>query len=105
MHLHSRGPSPHGGRLPLPARVPELAGRGAPVLVESAKTPARRCEGQAVDPPPQPGSEAAGSKPGKIRTWWHPLLAAFLRWQLGGHYRLEEEVPVGQKPLQIDVLL
>jgi hypothetical protein len=57
-----------------------------------------------VDVQPQPGS-AAGNKPGKIRTWWHPLLAGFLRWQLGSHYHLEEEVPVGQKPLQIDVLL
>jgi hypothetical protein len=28
-----------------------------------------------------------------------------LRWQLGSHYHLEEEVPVGQKPLQIDILL
>ncbi len=55
--------------------------------------------------PPQPGSEGAGARPGKIRTWWHPLLANFLRWQLGSHYHLEEEVPVGQKPLQIDVLL
>jgi hypothetical protein len=56
-------------------------------------------------PPPQPTSEAATGKPGKVRTWWHPLLAGFLRWQLGSHYRLQEEVPVGQKPLQIDVLL
>jgi hypothetical protein len=53
-----------------------------------------------MDATPQPDS-----KPGKIRTWWHPLLASFLRWQLGSHYQLEEEVPVGQKPLQIDVLL
>jgi hypothetical protein len=53
-----------------------------------------------MDATPQPDS-----KPGKIRTWWHPLFANFLRWQLGGHYQLEEEVPVGQKPLQIDVLL
>jgi hypothetical protein len=45
------------------------------------------------------------TKPGKIRTWWHPLLASLLRWQLGSHYHLEEEVPVGQKPLQIDLLL
>ncbi len=44
-------------------------------------------------------------KPGKIRTWWHPLLAGFLRWQLGGHYDVREEVPVGKKPLQIDFLL
>src|SRR5258708_14510090 len=55
--------------------------------------------------PPQPGTAAADNKPGKIRTWWHPLLANLLRWQLGSHYHLEEEVPVGQKPLQIDLLL
>src|SRR6202049_1878407 len=56
-------------------------------------------------PPPKPGSAAAENQPGKIRTWWHPLLANLLRWQLGSHYHLEEEVPVGQKPLQIDILL
>src|SRR5437660_916657 len=33
------------------------------------------------------------------------LLASLLRWQLGNHYQLQEEVPVGQKPLQIDLLL
>jgi hypothetical protein len=32
-------------------------------------------------------------------------LASILRWQLGSHYHLEEEVPIGQKPLQIDILL
>jgi hypothetical protein len=32
-------------------------------------------------------------------------LASTLRWQLGNHYHLEEEVPVGKKPLQIDILL
>jgi hypothetical protein len=50
-------------------------------------------------------AEPEGTGPGKVRTWWHPLLAAFLRWQLGGHYELREEVPVGTKPLQIDILL
>ena len=49
--------------------------------------------------------ESQPPKPGKIRTWWHPLLANLLRWQLGTHYHLEEEVLVGQKPLQIDMLL
>jgi hypothetical protein len=28
-----------------------------------------------------------------------------VRWQVGSRYRLQEEVPVGQKPLQIDLLL
>ena len=57
------------------------------------------------DQPSQASSEEDSSKPGKLRTWWHPLLAGLLRWQLGNHYQLQEEVPVGQKPLQIDVLL
>jgi hypothetical protein len=55
--------------------------------------------------PSQPEEQSGESKPGKIRTWWHPLLAALLRWQLGSHYHLEEEVPIGKKPLQIDILL
>ncbi len=32
-------------------------------------------------------------------------LPAFLRWLLGSHYDVQEEVPVGKKPLQIDLLL
>jgi hypothetical protein len=56
-------------------------------------------------PSPQSAEPQPGATPGKIRTWWHPLLANLLRWQLGSHYHLEEEVPVGQKPLQIDILL
>src|SRR5437763_14219144 len=55
--------------------------------------------------PSQPADQPPAATPGKIRTWWHPLLANLLRWQLGSHYHLEEEVPVGQKPLQIDILL
>src|SRR5436305_10771792 len=54
---------------------------------------------------PQPAGQQAATTPGKTRTWWHPLLANLLRWQLGSHYHLEEEVPVGLKPLQIDLLL
>ncbi len=53
---------------------------------------------------PTPEPQPAG-KPGKIWTWWHPHLTNALRWQLGNHYQLQEEVPVGQKPLQIDILL
>ncbi|MBV9123070.1 MAG: hypothetical protein JO112_06920 [Planctomycetes bacterium] len=55
--------------------------------------------------PPAPPPPEPSPTPGKIRTWWHPLLASLLRWQLGSHYQLQEEVPVGQKPLQIDILL
>ena len=59
-----------------------------------------------MNPPShQPTGQPEGATPGKIRTWCHPLLANLLRWQLGSHYHLEEEVPVGQKPLQIDILL
>jgi hypothetical protein len=54
---------------------------------------------------PQPASESAPRPPGKVRTWWHPLLAGLLRWQLGSAYQVSEEVPVGTKPLQIDILL
>jgi hypothetical protein len=50
-------------------------------------------------------AEQPADKPGKIRTWWHPLLAGFLRWQLASHYEVREEVPVGIKPMQIDFLL
>jgi hypothetical protein len=56
-------------------------------------------------PASEPAGQPDGASPGKIRTWWHPLLANLLRWQLGSHYHLEEEVPVGKKPLQIDILL
>lgn len=59
-----------------------------------------------MEPPsPTPADHPPGTSPGKIRTWWHPLLASLLRWQLGSQYHLQEEVPVGQKPLQIDILL
>ncbi len=50
-------------------------------------------------------AEPEADKPGKIRTWWHPLLAGLLRGPLESHYELFEEVPVGKKPLQIDFLL
>jgi hypothetical protein len=52
-----------------------------------------------------PTTDRPSPPPGKTRTWWHPLLVSLLRWQLGSHYRIEEEVPIGQKPLQIDILL
>src|SRR5438270_11275181 len=32
-----------------------------------------------MKPPPQPTRQPAGATPGKIRTWWHPLLANLLR--------------------------
>lgn len=30
-------------------------------------------------------------KPRKIRTWWHPLLACVLRWQLGNYYQVNRD--------------
>jgi hypothetical protein len=36
-------------------------------------------------PPTATGDELPENKPRKIRTWWHPLLASLLRWQLGSH--------------------
>jgi hypothetical protein len=59
----------------------------------------------AMNPSSPPPGEGQPPAPGRTRTWWHPILAGLLRWQLGSHYHLEEEVPVGQKPLQIDILL
>lgn len=55
--------------------------------------------------PDSPTPDEKPSKPGKTRTWWHPLLASLLRWQMSSHYEVHEEVPVGTKPLQIDLLL
>src|SRR5262249_29786990 len=80
--------------------------KAAPTPRAVAIGTARRCNGafmSAKHGQPEPGESE--SKPGKTRTWWHPLLASFLRWQLSGYYQLFEEVPVGQKPLQIDILL
>src|ERR1700719_558191 len=70
-----------------------------------ADFPAEGAIGTMSSTPPQPSGQPPAATPGKIRTWWHPLLATLLRWQLASHYHLEEEVPVGQKPLQIDILL
>jgi hypothetical protein len=54
---------------------------------------------------PESSNELSAKPPGKVRTWWHPLLAGLLRWQLSPAYQVSEEVPVGTKPLQIDILL
>ncbi len=44
-------------------------------------------------------------QPGKIRTWWHPLLARLLDHALATEYRVLEEVLVGKLPLRLDILL
>jgi hypothetical protein len=44
-------------------------------------------------------------QPGKIRTWWHPLLARLLDHALATGYRVLEEVLDGKLPLRLDILL
>jgi hypothetical protein len=44
-------------------------------------------------------------RPGKIRTWWHPLLARLLDHVLASAYTVQDEVLVGKMPLRIDLLL
>ena len=53
---------------------------------------------------PQPAGEPE-SRPGKIRTWWHPLLANMLRWLLGSRYEAREEVPVSPIPVGLGAAL
>jgi hypothetical protein len=45
------------------------------------------------------------SRPGKTRTWWHPLLARLLDFELATGYAVWDEVLVGKLPLRVDVLL
>lgn len=49
-------------------------------------------------------SEGTG-RPGKTRTWWHPLLARLLDHELATAYTVWEEVLVGRLPLRVDILL
>ena len=44
-------------------------------------------------------------RPGKTRTWWHPLLARLLDHELATAYTVWEEVLVGKLPLRVDILL
>lgn len=44
-------------------------------------------------------------RPGKVRTWWHPLLVRLLRYSLGSAFQVHEEISVGEQPLRVDVLL
>jgi hypothetical protein len=46
-----------------------------------------------------------GERPGKTRTWWHPLLVRLLDFELAAAYKVQEEVLVGKLPLRVDVLL
>jgi hypothetical protein len=50
------------------------------------------------------GSERE-DRPGKTRTWWHPLLARLLDYELATGYAVRDEVLVGKLPLRVDILL
>ncbi|MGH7202121.1 MAG: hypothetical protein ACREJB_16065, partial [Planctomycetaceae bacterium] len=50
-------------------------------------------------------STAPADRPGKRRTWWHPLLVRLLEWRLGGAYEVHDEVSVGTIPLRADIVL
>lgn len=55
---------------------------------------------------PQPAHTSEGTgRPGKTRTWWHPLLARLLDHALATAYSVWEEVLVGRLPLRVDILL
>ena len=44
-------------------------------------------------------------RPGKTRTWWHPLFARLLDHACATAYTVREEVLVGKLPLRVDILL
>jgi hypothetical protein len=55
---------------------------------------------------PSESDEAGQSnRPGKTRTWWHPLLVRLLDRALSGAYDVRDEVLVGKMPLRLDILL
>jgi hypothetical protein len=52
---------------------------------------------ESAEPPSEP--------PGRVRTWWHPLLVNLLDWALQGAYEVRDEVPVGRMPPQLDIVI
>ena len=48
--------------------------------------------------PDQPDTSDRADRPGKTRTWWHPLLARLLDHELATAYTVWEEVLVGTRP-------
>lgn len=50
-------------------------------------------------------SPDGSSQPGKVRTWWHPLLVRVLDFELHDAYEVRGEVPVGLMPLRVDIVL
>ena len=58
-----------------------------------------------MDEPRQIDNSERADRPGKTRTWWHPLLARLLDHELATTYSVREEVLVGKLPLRVDILL
>ena len=52
-----------------------------------------------------PGVADRIERPGKTRTWWHPLLARLMDHLLSTAYTVQEEVSIGILPLRVDILL
>ena len=48
--------------------------------------------------PQKPDPSERIDRPGKMRTWWHPLLARLLDHELAAAYSVREEVLVGKLP-------
>jgi hypothetical protein len=55
--------------------------------------------------PQNPASSERAERPGKTRTWWHPLLVRLLDHLLATAYAVRDEVLVGKLPLRVDILL
>ena len=58
-----------------------------------------------MDEPGHIDNSERADRPGKTRTWWHPLLARLLDHELATAYSVREEVLVGKLPLRVDILL
>ena len=53
----------------------------------------------------KPDNTDRENRPGKTRTWWHPLLVRLLDYELATAYTVRDEVLVGKLPLRVDILL
>ena len=58
-----------------------------------------------MNEPQKPNASEGTDRPGKTRTWWHPLLVRLLDHELASAYSVRDEVLVGKLPLRVDILL
>lgn len=58
-----------------------------------------------MNEPQKPDASDRTDRPGKTRTWWHPLLVRLLDYELASAYTVRDEVLVGKLPLRVDILL